>query len=80
MCRAGRLGNSAVLEAQAMLYELDAMPPPQLRNRVTEQIRSRLNLPLWNHAKMIEAAQLESMEAYYDGWKTAQDETDDPKK
>lgn len=52
-------------------YELDAMPPPALRQRVTELIRTRLNLFAWDHARMIERVQVESLQAFHTSWKEA---------
>jgi hypothetical protein len=52
-------------------YELDAMPPPELRRRVEQRIRSRLNLALWEHARMIERAEMESLQAFHAAWKAA---------
>lgn len=49
-------------------YELDAMPPPQLRDRVKEQIRTGLNLPLWNHARRVERAEIDSMKVFQRSW------------
>jgi hypothetical protein len=49
-------------------YELDAMPPPKLRARVEQQIRSRIDVDLWDHALMIERAEIESMQAFQKSW------------
>jgi hypothetical protein len=45
-------------------YELDAMPPPQLRSRVESEIRGLIDLGVWDHGRMIERAQVESMEVW----------------
>lgn len=42
-------------------WELDAMNPNDLRDRVREQIESRLDLVAWEHAKRIEQVQRESL-------------------
>jgi hypothetical protein len=52
-------------------YELDAMPPPQLRERVEEQIRARLDLGLWDHARMVERAEVESMKDFHKSWQAS---------
>jgi hypothetical protein len=46
-------------------WELDAMNPGDLRGRVREQIESRLDLLLWEKAKRIERAEVESMEEFH---------------
>jgi len=45
--------------------ELDAMPPPELRDRVEQAIRSRIDFERWNHACMVESAELESMKDWF---------------
>lgn len=50
-------------------WELDAMNPNDLRERVREQIETRLNLPAWEKAKSIEAAEIESMQDFYKTWR-----------
>lgn len=49
-------------------WELDAINPTDLRNRVQEQIETRLNLSAWEHAKNIEAAEVESMKQFHKAW------------
>jgi hypothetical protein len=49
-------------------WELDAMNPNELRNRVRKQIETRLNLPAWEHAKRIEAVEVESMQDFHQAW------------
>lgn len=51
-------------------WELDAIDPNDLRQRVREQIVTRLNLPLWEHAKEIEAVEVESMKSFHQSWKS----------
>jgi hypothetical protein len=48
--------------------ELDALPAPELRARVEKKIRRYIDMPRWDHAKMIERAEVESMEDFYDAW------------
>lgn len=52
-------------------YELDAMPPPDLRDRVEQQIRARIDIDLWDHAGMIERAEVESMQNFHESWRAA---------
>jgi hypothetical protein len=52
-------------------YELDAMPPPQLRARVEDEIRARIDIGLWNHARMVERAEVESMQDFHKSWQAA---------
>jgi hypothetical protein len=49
-------------------YELDAMPPPELRARVEEHIRGFIDLEKWNHARFIEQAEVQSMEDVHKSW------------
>ena len=49
-------------------YELDAMPPPDLRARVETEIRSYIDLDLWDHARMVEAAEVQSMQDFHKSW------------
>jgi hypothetical protein len=49
-------------------YELDAMSPPDLRRRVEQHIRSYIDQPKWDHARMIEAAEVESMQDFHKTW------------
>lgn len=49
-------------------WELDAIDPNDLRQRVREQIVTRLNLPIWEHAKHIEAAEVASMKSFHRAW------------
>jgi hypothetical protein len=48
-------------------WELDALPPPVLRERVTEAIQDYLDIAAWNHCAKIEAAELASIKAF--DWK-----------
>jgi hypothetical protein len=49
-------------------FELDALSPVILRDRVRAEIESRLDLDAWNHAVRVEAAEIESMSAILKGW------------
>lgn len=49
-------------------YELDAMPPPQLRDRVETEIRSFIDLEKWEHAKSVESVEVESMQDFHKSW------------
>ena len=49
-------------------WELDAIDPNDLRQRVREQIETRLNLLAWDHARHIEEAEVESMKSFHDAW------------
>ena len=47
-------------------WELDAMSPIALRERVEAVILSHMDLVAWDHSRAIEDAELESMEGYFD--------------
>lgn len=49
-------------------WELDAINPNDLRQRVREQIVSRLNLLAWEHAQSIEDVEVESMGDFHRAW------------
>jgi len=49
-------------------WELDAIDPNDLRQRVREQIETRLNLLAWEHAKTIEAVEVASMKSFHRAW------------
>lgn len=50
-------------------WELDALSPVILRDRVEQEICSRLDLDAWNHSIRIEAAERKSMKKFLDGYK-----------
>jgi hypothetical protein len=52
-------------------YELDALPPPDLRQRVEDEIRSYIDMSRWDHARMVEAAEVESMEDFHKSWQAS---------
>lgn len=52
-------------------FELDAMSPPVLRDRVEDAIRARLDLAAWNHSLMVENAERESMSTILGSWKAS---------
>jgi len=49
-------------------WELDAIDPNDLRQRVRDQIETRLDLLAWEHAKRIEAVEVESMNDFHRAW------------
>ena len=49
-------------------YELDAMPPPVLRERIENEIRRYIDLDLWERAKSVEAVEVESMQEFHKSW------------
>lgn len=49
-------------------YELDAMPPPVLRQRVEDAILEYIDRPTWDHSLMIEKAEVESMKDFHKSW------------
>jgi hypothetical protein len=55
----------------AVCYELDAMPPPLLRHRVEAEIRSFIDRDLWDHARMVESAEVQSMEEFHKSWQAS---------
>ena len=50
-------------------WELDAMNPNDLRNRVRRAITSRIDKATWNRAREIEAAEIESMQDFHTAWR-----------
>ena len=50
-------------------WELDALPPPDLRERVENAILEHLDTDAWEHAREIEDAELESMSLFLTEWK-----------
>lgn len=52
-------------------YELDAMSPVTLRQRVESAIVAMLDMDAWNHALDIERAEVESMKHYATQWKAS---------
>lgn len=57
----GALGESA--------WELDAMSPVDLRERVEGEIQLLIDDDAWDHAKRIEKAQIESLQHFHAQWK-----------
>lgn len=49
-------------------WELDAMPPADLRARVEGEILSLLDAPAWEHSEKIEQAEAQSMKSFFDDW------------
>lgn len=50
-------------------WELDAIDPNKLRERVREQIEPYIDRPLWNRALEVEAAEVDSMNEFHEAWK-----------
>lgn len=50
-------------------WELDAMNPNDLRERVREQIESCISLPEWERAIEVEQVEIESMQHFHKTWK-----------
>jgi hypothetical protein len=51
-------------------WELDAMSPVDLRARVEQAIRDRIDTDAWDHAVMVEQAETESMQLVLQAWKS----------
>ena len=49
-------------------WELDALPPPALRDAVERAILDLLDQDLWEHSRMVEAAETESMKGFFADW------------
>jgi hypothetical protein len=49
-------------------YELDALPPPILRQNVEDDILEFIDMPTWEHSAAIEAAEVESMAGFLATW------------
>ena len=49
-------------------WELDAMPPPLLRERVRESIWRFIDEAQWDHAAVVERAEVESMQQFHAAW------------
>jgi hypothetical protein len=60
-----------VSKVRTRCHELDAMPPPQLRSRLEEQILRLINVPAWEHSIEIERAEVESMQAFHKSWQAS---------
>ena len=52
-------------------WELDALSPVILRERLDSAIRCYLDKDAWNHALKIERAEIQAMECYKDQWMQA---------
>ena len=57
-------------------WEVDALSPPVLRERVEFAILDLLDAPAWMHAKKIEAAETESMKSILGTWKSISRQAD----
>lgn len=49
-------------------WELDAMPPPLLRQRVEAEIRAHIIMDRWEHAVAVERAETQSMADFLAAW------------
>lgn len=52
-------------------WELDAMSPVLLRERVRQSIESYIDDELWRHAVSIESTEIESMRVFHAAWKNS---------
>jgi hypothetical protein len=52
-------------------WELDAYPPPLLRQRVEQEIKARLDMDAWAHALKVERAEIAAMKHFGDSWKAS---------
>jgi hypothetical protein len=50
-------------------YELDAMPPPQLRSRVESEICALIDFDLWDNAVHVEEVEVNSMKVFHKSWR-----------
>lgn len=50
-------------------WELDALPPPELRDRVEETIKSLIDSDAWNRSLLVEKAEVDSMSLFAAEWK-----------
>ena len=51
-------------------WELDAMDPNDLRERVRKEIERHIDWSLWNRAIEIEEAEVESMKDFHNAWQS----------
>jgi hypothetical protein len=49
-------------------YELDALPPPRLREIVRTHVLACIDLAAWNRARDVEAVEVESIRKFYKSW------------
>lgn len=49
-------------------WELDAMNPNDLRQRIRDEIVGRIDVDAWNHCQEVEAAERESLNSYVRAW------------
>ena len=52
-------------------YELDAMSPPTLRAHVEARIRAYIDTGKWEHARLVERAEIASMRAFHKSWQAS---------
>ena len=51
-------------------WELDAMDPNVLRERVRDAILSHLDVDAWERSNNVEDAEIASMQEFYDAWRS----------
>jgi len=56
------------LHIRTRCYELDAMPPALLRQRLERTIHALMDLERWEHARKIERVEVESMQDFHKSW------------
>lgn len=52
-------------------HELDAMPPPELRERVRSAVAELIDMDLWRHAVEIERVEVASMHEFSKSWQAS---------
>ena len=52
----------------ARCWELDAMNPNDLRQRLRDEIVRRIDVDAWNHCQAVEDAERESLNEYVQAW------------
>lgn len=60
-----------VKEYGTTCWELDAMSPVSLRERVRAVVEELLNRDAWDHAIKIEKVQVESLQAFHKSWQAS---------
>lgn len=58
-------------EVGTQCAELDALPPPELRARLQDEIVNRLDIGIWNRAIEIERVERESIEEFSKSWQAS---------
>jgi len=55
--------------------EVDALPPTELRRRITEAVTSVMDVSLWERSLVVEQAERASIATFLSGWPGAQNST-----